>query len=75
VLIKATLGGGGKGMRLVEKEADFEAMLDACKREAMKSFRFTLTSHSLDVPFSGVLRCKNGGDGRMKNLATSYFLR
>jgi len=38
VLIKATLGGGGKGMRLVEREEDFVAMLDACKREAMKSF-------------------------------------
>jgi len=38
VLIKATLGGGGKGMRLVEREQDFEAALDACKREAMKSF-------------------------------------
>jgi 3-methylcrotonyl-CoA carboxylase alpha subunit len=38
VLIKATLGGGGKGMRLVEKEEDFVSMLDACKREAMKSF-------------------------------------
>lgn len=35
---KATLGGGGKGMRLVEKAEDFEAALDACKREALKSF-------------------------------------
>ena len=31
VLIKATLGGGGKGMRLVEKEEDFVAALDACR--------------------------------------------
>ena len=38
VLIKATLGGGGKGMRLVEREEDFIAGLEACKREAMKSF-------------------------------------
>mmetsp|Transcript_19648 Transcript_19648/g.57328 ORF Transcript_19648/g.57328 Transcript_19648/m.57328 type:complete len:715 (-) Transcript_19648:653-2797(-) len=38
VLIKATLGGGGKGMRLVEREEDFLSALDACKREAMKSF-------------------------------------
>eukprot|EP00613_Pedinella_sp_CCMP2098_P065482 CAMPEP_0171988482 /NCGR_PEP_ID=MMETSP0993-20121228/275926_1 /TAXON_ID=483369 /ORGANISM="non described non described, Strain CCMP2098" /LENGTH=867 /DNA_ID=CAMNT_0012641457 /DNA_START=188 /DNA_END=2791 /DNA_ORIENTATION=+ len=38
VLIKATLGGGGKGMRLVERAEDFVEMLDACKREALKSF-------------------------------------
>jgi len=38
VLIKATLGGGGKGMRLVWKEEDFVDALDACKREAKKSF-------------------------------------
>jgi len=38
VLIKAWHGGGGKGMRLVEHEDDFLDALDACKREAMKSF-------------------------------------
>ena len=38
VLIKATLGGGGKGMRLVQEEAAFLDALDACKREALKSF-------------------------------------
>ncbi|KAJ1723179.1 hypothetical protein LPJ61_005853, partial [Coemansia biformis] len=29
VLIKAVLGGGGKGMRIVERREDFEAMLDS----------------------------------------------
>jgi len=38
VLIKAWHGGGGKGMRLVEHEDDFLDALNACKREAMKSF-------------------------------------
>ena len=38
VLIKASAGGGGKGMRIVEKTADFAAMLDSCKREAINSF-------------------------------------
>mmetsp|Transcript_87945 Transcript_87945/g.250815 ORF Transcript_87945/g.250815 Transcript_87945/m.250815 type:complete len:678 (-) Transcript_87945:534-2567(-) len=38
VLIKATLGGGGKGMRLVERPEDFLDALDACKREALKGF-------------------------------------
>ena len=38
VLIKASAGGGGKGMRLVEKTEDFAASLESCKREAINSF-------------------------------------
>ena len=38
VLIKASAGGGGKGMRLVEKSEDFAAALASCKREAINSF-------------------------------------
>ncbi|RZV34039.1 MAG: acetyl/propionyl/methylcrotonyl-CoA carboxylase subunit alpha [Sphingomonadaceae bacterium] len=38
VLIKAVAGGGGKGMRKVEKSEDFEADLQSCKREAKASF-------------------------------------
>ena len=38
VLIKAVAGGGGKGMRKVETEEDFEAMLASCQREAKSSF-------------------------------------
>ncbi|KAG9324441.1 hypothetical protein KVV02_004461 [Mortierella alpina] len=38
VLIKAVKGGGGKGMRIVEKPEDFEIMLESSRREAMKSF-------------------------------------
>ncbi len=38
VLIKASAGGGGKGMRAVEKSADFMAALESCKREATSSF-------------------------------------
>ena len=38
VLIKASAGGGGKGMRIVEKAADFAAALSSCKREAINSF-------------------------------------
>jgi len=38
VLIKASAGGGGKGMRAVEKSGDFEAALASCKREAISSF-------------------------------------
>jgi 3-methylcrotonyl-CoA carboxylase alpha subunit len=38
VLIKASAGGGGKGMRAVESSADFAAALESCKREAINSF-------------------------------------
>ena len=38
VLIKASAGGGGKGMRIVEAEADFLESLSSCRRESMASF-------------------------------------
>jgi 3-methylcrotonyl-CoA carboxylase alpha subunit len=38
VLIKASAGGGGKGMRAVDKAADFAEALASCKREAINSF-------------------------------------
>jgi 3-methylcrotonyl-CoA carboxylase alpha subunit len=38
VLIKAVAGGGGKGMRRVEKAADFDAALESAQREASSAF-------------------------------------
>lgn len=38
VLIKASAGGGGKGMRIVEKSEDFIGALESCQREARASF-------------------------------------
>ncbi|MDI4632823.1 acetyl/propionyl/methylcrotonyl-CoA carboxylase subunit alpha [Pelomonas sp. V22] len=38
VLIKASAGGGGKGMRAVYAADEFEAALASCKREAINSF-------------------------------------
>jgi 3-methylcrotonyl-CoA carboxylase alpha subunit len=38
VLIKAVAGGGGKGMRRVDKHAEFESALDAAIREAKSAF-------------------------------------
>jgi 3-methylcrotonyl-CoA carboxylase alpha subunit len=38
VLIKAVAGGGGKGMRKVERAADFATALASCQREAAASF-------------------------------------
>lgn len=38
VMLKASLGGGGKGMRIVRNEAEFFDNLEAAKNEAMKGF-------------------------------------
>lgn len=38
VLLKASAGGGGKGMRVIENPNDFKAALASCKREAISSF-------------------------------------
>jgi 3-methylcrotonyl-CoA carboxylase alpha subunit len=38
VLLKASAGGGGKGMRVIERSEDFKAALESCKREAISSF-------------------------------------
>jgi 3-methylcrotonyl-CoA carboxylase alpha subunit len=38
VMIKAVAGGGGRGMRLVEREADFASLLESAQREAEAAF-------------------------------------
>jgi 3-methylcrotonyl-CoA carboxylase alpha subunit len=38
VMIKAVLGGGGKGMRICEREEDFLDLLESAKTEGIKSF-------------------------------------
>ncbi len=38
VLLKAAMGGGGKGMRLVESKEDFQEALQSCRRESLSSF-------------------------------------
>jgi 3-methylcrotonyl-CoA carboxylase alpha subunit len=38
LLIKATAGGGGKGMRRVDRPVDFVDALEACRREALAAF-------------------------------------
>ena len=38
VLLKASAGGGGKGMRVVERAGDFDAALASCRREARSAF-------------------------------------
>jgi len=38
VIVKATAGGGGKGMRIIHKESEFKKAWDDAKREASASF-------------------------------------
>ncbi|XP_047304547.1 methylcrotonoyl-CoA carboxylase subunit alpha, mitochondrial isoform X6 [Homo sapiens] len=38
VMIKAVRGGGGKGMRIVRSEQEFQEQLESARREAKKSF-------------------------------------
>lgn len=38
ILIKASAGGGGKGMRVVENEADFESQMNRAISEALSAF-------------------------------------
>lgn len=38
VILKATAGGGGRGMRIVMKEEDFESMWDIARQEAKAAF-------------------------------------
>jgi len=36
--LKASLGGGGKGMRIIRNEKEFKEGFEAAKRESLKSF-------------------------------------
>lgn len=38
IIIKATAGGGGKGMRIVRKEDELESMMNMCQQEAQNGF-------------------------------------
>lgn len=38
IIIKATAGGGGKGMRIVRKEEELEPMMNMCQQEAQNAF-------------------------------------
>lgn len=38
IIIKATAGGGGKGMRIVRKDEELESMMNMCQQEAKNNF-------------------------------------
>ncbi|MCB0502935.1 MAG: acetyl-CoA carboxylase biotin carboxylase subunit [Bacteroidetes bacterium] len=61
ILIKASAGGGGKGMRIVEKEADFEGQMKRAVSEATSAFgdgsvfieRYIATSRHIEIQVLG----------------------
>jgi 3-methylcrotonyl-CoA carboxylase alpha subunit len=61
LLVKAVAGGGGRGMRLVTKEADFDDQLAAARREAKGAFgdervlleRFVQEPHHIEFQVFG----------------------
>ena len=61
VIIKATAGGGGKGMRLVYKEKHLQEAYDSAKSEAMASFgndsvyieKYIESPHHVEIQFLG----------------------
>ncbi|MDD4778456.1 MAG: acetyl-CoA carboxylase biotin carboxylase subunit [Fermentimonas sp.] len=61
VIIKATAGGGGKGMRLVYEEKHLQEAYDAAKSEAMASFgndsvyieKYIESPHHVEIQFLG----------------------
>ncbi len=38
VIIKATAGGGGRGLRIIERDEDFQKLWDECRRESKAAF-------------------------------------
>jgi acetyl-CoA carboxylase biotin carboxylase subunit len=52
LLVKATAGGGGKGMRVVHAEAELEQSIESAKREAKSSFGndSVFLEHYIDKP-------------------------
>lgn len=67
VMIKASAGGGGKGMRLVEREEDIVAAVTGAKSEAMASFgndevyveKYIDSPHHIEFQ----ILCDNHGNG------------
>ncbi len=61
VIIKATAGGGGKGMRIVTKKEDFEKNWDSAKQEAKAAFgndglyieKFIEEPHHIEIQIIG----------------------
>jgi 3-methylcrotonyl-CoA carboxylase alpha subunit len=68
VLLKATAGGGGKGMKIVEREADLAEQLSSAQREGKNSFGDDRVLVEKFIPRARHLEVQIVGDGRGKVL-------
>jgi len=64
VLLKATAGGGGKGMKVVEKEADLADQLSSAQREGKNSFGDDRVLVEKYIPRARHLEVQIVGDGK-----------
>jgi len=61
VILKATAGGGGKGMRMVERESDMQSAFDSCQRESKAAFgndgiyleKFIVNPRHIEIQIAG----------------------
>ncbi len=68
VLLKATAGGGGKGMKIVEREADLAEQLASAQREGKNSFGDDRVLAEKYIPRARHLEVQIVGDGKGKVL-------
>jgi len=68
VLLKATAGGGGKGMKVVEREADLAEQLSSAQREGKSSFGDDRILVEKYIPRARHLEVQIVGDGKGKVL-------
>jgi len=64
VAIKAAYGGGGRGMRVVEKSTDLAALLDEARAEASRSFGNPAVFLEKYIPRAKHIEVQILGDGR-----------
>jgi len=70
VLIKASSGGGGKGMKIVRDRAEFQPAVESARREAMKAFgndRLLLERY-IEEPRHVEFQVFGGNDGEVLHL-------
>jgi len=70
VLIKASSGGGGKGMKIVRDRAEFQPAVESARREAMKAFgndRLLLERY-IEQPRHVEFQVFGGNDGEVLHL-------
>jgi 3-methylcrotonyl-CoA carboxylase alpha subunit len=68
VLLKATAGGGGKGMKIVEREADLAEQLASAQREGKNAFGDDRVLVEKYIPRARHLEVQIVGDGKGKVL-------